>query len=142
MNKYFKSVLILFLGFISVEAFSQNAASRLSDAVKFTVKNCKKDCISMQLLKSATQITYGFNNGSVAPKYAYQGYIVVTLQNIALKISNQSSPCYSNYDITIKKELRTSSKELRTRMWLQPRDAMYSNRILNADMRNVYKIRL
>lgn len=107
MYRYFKSVLILFLGFISVEAFSQNAASRLSDAVKFTVKNCKKDCISMQLLKSATQITYGFNNGSVAPKYAYQGYIVVTLQNIALKIYNQSSPCYSNYDITIKKELRT-----------------------------------
>lgn len=29
---------------------------------------------------------YGFNNGSVAPKYAYQGYIVVTLQNIAVKI--------------------------------------------------------
>lgn len=57
MDRYFKSVLILFLGFISVEAFSQNAASRLSDAVKFTVKNCKKDCISMQLLKSATQIT-------------------------------------------------------------------------------------
>lgn len=95
------------MGFISVEAFSQNAASRLSDAVKFTVKNCKKECISMQLLKSATQITYGFNNGSVAPKYAYQGYIVVTLQDIALKIYNQSSPCYSNYDITIKKELRT-----------------------------------
>lgn len=90
------------MGFISVEAFSQNAASRLSDAVKFTVKNSKKECISMQLLKSATHITYGFNNGSVAPKYAYQGYIVVTLQNIALKIYNQSSPCYSNYDITIK----------------------------------------
>ena len=30
-----------------------------------------------------------------------------SLQNIALKIYNQSSPCYSNYDITIKKELRT-----------------------------------
>lgn len=95
------------MGFISVEAFSQNTASRLSDAVKFTVKNRKKECISMQLLKSATQITYGFNNGSVASEYAYQGYIVVTLQDVALKIYSQSSPCYSNYDITIKKEQRT-----------------------------------
>ena len=61
----------------------------------------------MQLLKSATKITYGFNNGSVAPGYADQGYIVVTLQDVTLKNYNQSSLCYSNSDITIKKELRT-----------------------------------
>ena len=109
MKRYFKFVLlILCLELIGTDAFSQSTASSFTDAVKrFTDKNHKKECISMQLLKSAIKIIYGFNNGSVAPKYAYQGYIVVTLQNIALKIYNQSSPCYSNYDITIKKELRT-----------------------------------
>lgn len=49
----------------------------------------------MQMLKSATKIEYGFNNGSVAPEYQYHGTIIVTPNYVTLNITNMSSLCYT-----------------------------------------------
>lgn len=79
-------------------ACSQTPANRVFEAVKEYVgkqQNPQKH-LSMQLLKSASKIIYGFNNGTVHPDYHYQGYIIVTSTKVTLEIHNKSSLYYSN----------------------------------------------
>lgn len=47
------------------------------------------------MLKSATEISNGFSNGAVAPEFQYYGKIIVTPNNVTLKIINQSRVCYT-----------------------------------------------
>lgn len=96
--------ILLCFGLIHTEAFPQKTSDILFDAVKnYSKKNKQKEYLSMQLLRVATEITYGFNNGSVASEAAYQGYIIVTHDDVTLNIFNLSSLCYSNtYNITSK----------------------------------------
>lgn len=65
-------------------------------------KTNKKDnhIITNQMLEKATKVIYGFNNGSVAPEYQYQGYVEVTPVSLSLKIYNCSNITYSS-SITI-----------------------------------------
>lgn len=87
---------IVCVGLISSEGFSQNPSTKIVNAVKnYSKKNQKKENVSMQMLKSATKIKYGFNNGSVAPEYQYQGTIIVTPNYVTLNITNMSSLCYT-----------------------------------------------
>ncbi len=98
MIKALKIILFLScLGLMHVEAYPQKPSNRIVNAVKdFSRKSQKKECLSMQLLKSATKIKYGFNNGSVYPDYHYQGYIIVTPNKVTIEIHNRSRLCYSN----------------------------------------------
>ena len=52
--------------------------------------------VTMRLLKSATEIKYGFNNGTVSPEYQYQGYITVTPGYVSLDIYHDSHLCHSD----------------------------------------------
>lgn len=89
-------LLLLSIGMISSEGFSQKPSNRIVNAVKsYSKKNQRKESVSMQMLKSATKIEYGFNNGSVAPEYQYQGTIIVTPNYVTLNITNMSSLCYT-----------------------------------------------
>lgn len=89
-------LLLLSVGMIPPEGFSQNPTSRIVNAVKnYSKKNQREEGVSMQMLKSATKIEYGFNNGSVAPEYQYQGTIIVTPNYVTLNITNMSNLCYT-----------------------------------------------
>lgn len=67
----------------------------LRAAKEYVKKKQKTECLSMEMLKSATEISYGFSNGSVAPECAYYGRIMVTPKNVTLDIFHLSSLCYT-----------------------------------------------
>lgn len=54
-----------------------------------------KELLSMSMLKSATEIKYSFNNGSVHPDYHYQGYIIVDPHSVSLEIYHDGFSTYS-----------------------------------------------
>lgn len=86
---------MLLIGSYSL-VYSQNPSNKVFGAVKeYAKKNQKKELLPMQMLKSATEISYGFSNGSVAPDFQYYGEIIVTPTYVTLKIINQSSVCYT-----------------------------------------------
>lgn len=92
--KQLMSVLIVALFIPS--AYSQKPSNKVFGAVKeYAKKNQKKELLSMQMLKSATEISYCFSNGAVAPEFQYYGKIIVTPNNVTLKIINQSRVCYT-----------------------------------------------
>ena len=97
MKACLRFVLIFFcLIVVPAEGISQRISPGLARNLRgYAANNEKKNKITMQFLKSATEIIYGFNNGSVAPDYAYQGYIVVTPKTVTLDIYHRSSKCYS-----------------------------------------------
>lgn len=89
-------LLLLSIGMISSEGFSQKPSKRIVNAVKNdSEKNQRKESVSMQMLKSATKIEYGFSNGAVAPEGSYQGTIIVTPNDVTLDITHGSSLCYT-----------------------------------------------
>lgn len=78
------------------EAYPKITPDKLRDAVQSHLGNGHgKVLVTMPLLKSATKISYGFSNGSVAPEYAYAGYISVSPQGVSLDIYHMSELCYS-----------------------------------------------
>lgn len=83
-------LLLLLIGSCSM-AYSQNPSNKVFGAVKkYAKKNQKKELLPMLMLKSATEISYGFSNGAVAPEFQYYGKIIVTPNIVTLKIINQS----------------------------------------------------
>lgn len=97
MRKIFIIIaLLVLIGFNSNQVNAQKISNDIVNAVKDFSKNKQSpEYISMKLLKSATQIMYGFNNGSVAPECQYQGYIIVKPNIVTLNIYHQSSLCYT-----------------------------------------------
>lgn len=98
---------ILILLCISIPSFivySQKTSNKIFDTVKeYARKNRQKELLPMQMLKSATEISYGFSNGSVSPEYAYKAKIIVTPKYVILNIINQSSLCFTkSCSLTIK----------------------------------------
>lgn len=97
MNQTLKlliSFIVVALAHSSTSA--QKSSNKLFQAVKeYAKKNHKKELLSMQMLKSATEISYSFTNGSVAPEYQYYEEIIVTPQYVTLNVINQSNLCYS-----------------------------------------------
>lgn len=97
MKQTLKLLLSLFLvALFYSTAFSQKPSNNVFGVVKeYAKKNQKKELLPMQTLKSATEIIYGFSNGSVAPEFQYYGEIIVTPNNVTIKIINQSRLCYT-----------------------------------------------
>lgn len=76
--------------------FPQKTSHQVFGMVKeYAKKNQKKELLPLQILKSATEIIYGFSNGSVAPEFQYYGEIIATPNNVTLNIINQSRVCYT-----------------------------------------------
>ncbi len=98
MKNNIKIGFLLFLvGFMVNQVSAQKISNDVVNAVKeYSKKKQKNEYLSMKLLRSATEIIYGFNNGSVAPDYHYQGYIIVKPNNVTLKIYHMSSVCYNS----------------------------------------------
>lgn len=98
MLKTIKILIAIFLcsSIMPFSVYSQKSSNEIVNAIKdFYKKDQKKEYLTLPLLKSATQFKYGFNNGSVAPEYQYQGYIIVTSSIVTLRIYNMSSVCYT-----------------------------------------------
>ena len=96
INRLCAFFTILCAGGILSLSYSQVPSNKVFGAVKeYAKKNQKKEFLPMLMLKSATEISYGFSNGTVAPEFQYYGKIIVTPNNVTLKIINQSRVCYT-----------------------------------------------
>lgn len=97
MKNTIKSIFFfLFLIGSNRSVFPQKTSHQVFGMVKeYAKKNQKKELLPLQILKSATEIIYGFSNGSVAPEFQYYGEIIATPNNVTLNIINQSRVCYT-----------------------------------------------
>lgn len=106
MPRYLRFIVILLCLGVFIPGASAQKKTDKTDNTKYFFReynrhksmgtqNPGRKQLSMQLLKSATEIKYGFNNGSVSPEYHYQGYITVTPDYVSLDIYHDSHLCYS-----------------------------------------------
>ena len=95
------ALLLLCLVSPHILAYPQKPSNMVVGKVQ---KYQKTKRLSMLMLKSANEISYGFSNGSVAPRYAYYGRIIVTPEYVTLDIINQSSSCYNESRVLTAKQ--------------------------------------
>lgn len=98
MRIFLRFITLLFIAItISVCCVAQTTKLEVTKTVKEFVSNNKnKKSLSMQLLKSASSISYCFSNGAVNPDCQYVGYIIVTPNRVTMKIYHNSYEGYSD----------------------------------------------
>lgn len=109
-NKVFAIALVACMGLVGQNASAQqnrhkgileagrnhvNKQNGGKSGSQYQKQGNKKEFLSMSMLKSATEIKYSFNNGSVHPDYQYQGYIVVDPHSVSLEIYHDGFSTYS-----------------------------------------------